>query len=263
MLQFLPVYKRELKAYFQSASTYVILALYFLFFGLAYHDLMVQLSQLSLNARGGGLLGQSYVIPNINDAIVRTLFRLMISLVMFTIPILSMRLIAEEKNKGTFELLVSSPIGDWSILLGKYFALVTVGLVMTLLSSIYPLLTEWVAPDPSGLEWPVIMTCGIGLLLMFAAFAAFGVMASAFTAHQMTAAIVTMIGLILWQIGGELVTVDIPWLREVARDLSAFNHTENFINGVLSFRDLAYFFLMSFLFLFIASKTLDARRWRI
>jgi ABC-2 type transport system permease protein len=264
MLDFLPVYRRELKTYLQSPSTYVVMALFFLIIGLIYHQILVEFSTMSRSALQGGMFGQTGVAPNVTEVIVRPLFNLMISLVMFTIPILSMRLVAEEKSKGTFELLVTCPIGDWSILIGKYLALVTVGVAIIALAQIYTLLTWWVGLGyGSAPEWPIVITCGIGLLLIFGAYAAFGLMASSFTDNQMTAAVITLIGLILWQIIGAFQIGGWPILREIANELSAYTHTENFINGVLTLRDFAYFVLVSFLFLFIASKTLDARRWRI
>jgi ABC-2 type transport system permease protein len=264
MPAFLPIYKRELKTYFQSPSTYVVLALFFLCFGLIFNEMMIGFSKMSQQAMTGGMFGQTGGAPNVTDAIIRPIFQLMISLVMFTIPILSMRLIAEEKSKGTFELLVSCPIGDWSILIGKYLALVTVGLAMLSLAAIYPLLTWWAGlSDHSAPEWPVVISCAFGMMLIFSAYSAFGLMASSFTDNQMTAAVITLIGLILWQIIGSFQLTSMPMLREIANEVCAFNHTDNFIEGLLTFKDVAYYLLVSFLFLFIAGKTLDARRWRI
>jgi ABC-2 type transport system permease protein len=264
MLDFFPIYKREVKLYFQSASTYVILALFFLIIGLIYHQLMLFFSQVSLQSMTGGYLGQQSQAPNVTESIIRQIFNLMVSLVMFTVPILSMRLLAEEKNKGTFELLVSCPIGDWSILLGKYFALVTIGLVIAAISGVYPFLAWWAGrANGSSPEWPVVASCAIGLVMIFAAYAAFGIMASAFTDNQMTAAIITLIGLILWQIVGSFDVGNLPFVRQIVTELSAYEHSTNFINGVLTLKDFAYYVLASFVFLFVASKALDARRWRI
>ena len=264
MLRFLPIYKRELKTYFQSPSTYVVLALFFLIVGMIFQDMMFVFSSQSAEAGQGGIFGQSQQAPNVTEALIRPLFQILTSLVLFTIPMLAMRLVAEEKSKGTFELIVTCPIGDWSILLGKYFALLTVGLVILVISGFYPLVVVIAGKaNQSYPELPIILSCWLGLFLIFAAYSAFGVMASSFTDNQITAAVITLIGLILWNVLGAFQVDNYPVLRDALREFTAANHTENFINGALMLKDFAFYILASFLFLFIASTTLDARRWRI
>jgi ABC-2 type transport system permease protein len=271
MLDFLPIYKRELKAYLQSPSTWVVLALFFLVNGIIFSVILMNFSQASQAAMRGGMFGQSSDAPNVTDAVIRQVFHLMASLIMFTMPILSMRLVAEEKSRGTFELLVTNPIGDWSILMGKYLALVSVGALMVLVAGAYPLIVAWAgAPMGSLPEWPVVLSCALGLLMMFAAYGAFGVMASALSDNQMTAAFITLIGLIGWQIigiVGQIIELSQAekwlWLRDAVYEISAYKHTENFINGVLDLKDILFYALAAYLCLFVASKVLDARRWRI
>lgn len=264
MLNFWPVYKRELKTYFQSPSTYVVIALFFLVVGMIFQDMMYVFSKMSAQASQMGMFGQQSQAPNVTEAIIRSLFQIMTSLILFTIPMLAMRLVAEEKGRGTFELLVTCPISDWAILLGKYLALVTVGLAIVVLSGVFPLIVWWAGrANQVAPEWPIVASCWIGLLLIFAAYAAFGVMASSFTENQITAAVITLIGLILWNVIGAFQLESYPQVREVLQEFAAARHTENFIKGVLMLKDFAFYILSSFLFLFIASKTLDARRWRV
>lgn len=260
---FLPIYKRELKTFFQSPSTYVVLALLFLVSGLIFHDLLLLFGEMSMAATQGGMFGAPQT-PNVTEQVVQPIFQIMTSMCLFVIPLLSMRLIAEEKSRGTLEVLATSPLSDWSILLGKYFALVTVGLVICLISALYPVIIWWVGRvNQSAPEWPVVVSCWIGLILIFAAYAAFGVMASSFTENTMSAGVVTLIGLILWNVIGAFEIQSIPQLRAVVEQLAAAGHTENFMKGLLVFQDFAFYILASFFFLFIASKTLEARRWRI
>ncbi len=264
MSGFFSIYKREVKTFFQSSSTYVVLGLFFFICGVIYFLTMQEFSALSMASGQQMTFGRQQPAPNVTEHVVRGMFMLLTSIIMFTIPLLTMRLIAEEKSKGTFELLVTCPISDWSILLGKYFALVTVGFVIVLISGAYPLITWWMGrANQSAPEWPIVISCWIGLLLIFATYAAFGLMASSFTENQIAAAVITLIGLILWQIMGYFPLESMPQVRAVIQELSASQHTENFIKGVLMLKDFAFYLLSSFLFLFIASKTLDARRWRI
>lgn len=263
MFGFLPIYKREVKTYFQSPSTYVVLALFFLIVGMIFQDMMFVFSSQSA-ASGPGVFGQTQSAPNVTQDIIRPLFQILTSLILFTIPMLAMRLVAEEKSQGTFELIVTCPIGDWSILLGKYFALLTVGLAIMAISGFYPLVVA-IAGKANGSypELPIVISCWTGLFLIFASYAAFGVMASSFSDNQITAAVITLIGLILWNVLGAFQVGNYPVVRDALQEFAVANHTQNFINGALMLKDFAFYILASFLFLFIASKTLDARRWRI
>lgn len=264
MSGFWPVYKRELKTYLQSPSTYVVLALLFLIVGAIFQDLLARFSAMSMQAQLQMMGMSQQQAPNATEMLVRPVFQIMSSLILFTIPLLAMRLVADEKSRGTFELLVTCPISDWAILLGKYFALVTVGFAIVLLSAVYPLIVAWLGKSNQAyVEWPIVLSCWIGLLLIFASYAAFGLMASSFTENQITAGVITLIGLILWNVLGAFGLESLPRVREVMQEATASGHTENFINGVLMLKDFVFYILTSFLFLFIASKTLDARRWRI
>ena len=264
-MNFWPVYRREVKTFFQSPSTYIVLALLFLVVGSIFHDVMLIFSKASAAAQQpAGMFGMQQQAPNVTDFVVRQIFQIMVSLVLFTIPMLSMRLVADEKSRGTFELLVTCPISDWAILLGKYFALLTVGLVIVVISAIFPVAVWWAGRvNEVGPEWPIVISCWIGLFLIFAAYGAFGVMASSFTDNQVTASIITLIGLILWNVVGSFQMESLPQVRTILQEVTAAGHTESFIQGALTLKDFAFYILASFLFLFIASKTLDARRWRV
>ena len=265
MFDFWSVYKRELKTYLQSPSTYVVIALFFLYIGREFQDSMFRFSIDSSMAGQQNYFGQVMPSPDVTQAVIRRLFGAIFFVILFTIPLLSMRLIAEERSRGTFELLVTSPISDWAILLGKYFALVTIGLLIIGFSVLYPLIVWWAgSSNQSAPEWPVVISCWIGLFLIFATYAAFGLMASSFTENQITAGVITLIGLLLWfLLGIGQGFQDYPQLANILREFSAISHVENFVKGVLVLKDFAFFILASFLFLFIASKTLDARRWRV
>ena len=260
---FWAIYKRELKAFAQSSSTYIVLGLLFLIVGLFYHQIMVQFVNDSAMAQAGGPFGSPTEAPNVTVFVVQDLFRLISAMILFTIPVLTMRLIAAERSRGTFEVLVTCPVGDWSIILGKYFALVTVGVALVVLSSVYPLTIYLFGRSQGAVpELPIVISCYLGLILIFSTYAAFGLMASSFTESQATAAVVTLIGLLLWNSIGEFSIPD-QRIQRIVSQLSAANHTEPFLTGLLTGRDIAFFVLTSFAFLFAAARVLEARRWRI
>lgn len=264
MFNFWPIYKREVKTYFQSASTWVAMGLIFLVTGIAFFLMMYGFSMESARAQQMAMFGQPGQGPNVTEFVIRGIFGWMTMIFIFTTPMLTMRLISEEKSRGTFELLVTCPIGDWAILLGKYFALLTVGLVIILISAVFPFLVAYIGKaNQVAPEWPVVASCWTGLLLIFAAFSAFGLMASSFTENQLIAAVFTLLGIMLWHFLGSFSLEGHPQLQEALMEISAVRHIDNFNKGVLMLKDFVFYILASYLFLFVASKTLEARRWRI
>ncbi|MBI1784650.1 ABC transporter permease subunit [Candidatus Sumerlaeota bacterium] len=259
MFDFWPIYKREVRGFLHSFPTYIALGLLFLVAGAIYHDVMV----IFVNESGAAATNPANEAPNITVSVIQQIFQLLSAMILFTIPILSMRLIASERSSGTFEVLVTCPIGDWSILLGKYFALLTIGAMMVVFSSIYPATTYYFGRSHGAIpEWPVVVACHLGLFMIFATYAAFGLMASSFTSSQVTASIITLIGLLIWNLIAEFPTGN-PAVQRVINELSAARHTENFMGGFLTLRDIAFYALASFFCLFVASRMLEARRWKI
>lgn len=266
MFNFWPVYKREVKAFFQSPATYVALGLIFLITGTLFWIVMYNFSADSQRAQQMAMYGQPGQGPNITVSVIGTIFSFLSAMFIFTIPILTMRLVSEEKSRGTFELLVTCPIGDWAILLGKYFALLTVGVFITALSSVFPLLVAYLGKaNQVAPEWAVVRCCWTGLFLIYAAYAAFGLMASSFTENQVIAAVFSLLGILLWHFLGGFPMGEgaSSVLKDALVEISASTHIENFNKGVVMLKDFVFFILAAYLFLFVASKTLEARRWRI
>lgn len=259
------IYKRELKTYFQSPSTYIVIALIFLLMGILFQNIMIGFSRVSMEASSP--MAQMYgraQMPNVTEQVIRFIFGVMFSLILFSIPLLSMRLLAEEKSRGTLEMIVTCPVSDWALIMGKYLALVSVGAFMIVLSAIFPLIVWFLGrSNGSTPEWPIVASLWIGLILIFATYSALGLMASSMTENQMAAGVVTLIGLLLWNMLADMGPDQFPRLAEAMKELSASSHSDNFLIGVLSLKDFVFYILSSFLFLFIASKTLDARRWRV
>lgn len=258
-----PIYKRELRAFARSTSTWVALGLLFLITGWIFADVVTVFARDSAEYLRGVALAPGDP-PNVTGNVVEEIFRVLSSMILFTIPMLTMRLVASERSSGTFEVLVTCPVGDWSILLGKYFALVTVGAAVVAISLVYPLTLYVLGSGYGGIfpERAVVLSCSMGLFLIFATYGAFGLMASAFTTSQVTASIVTLIGLLGWVVVGEMSVLPRP-LYNIALELSALRHTEEFISGSLALRSVAFYGLASFLCLFVAARVLEARRWRI
>ncbi len=267
--EIMAVYKREIKAYFTSPAIYVVIGLFLAFVGWQFYYLLNFFVNMSDQAQNPQMsMGMPPV--NITEIVVRSMFGLISFLLMFIIPMLTMRLFSEEKRLGTFELLVTCPLRDWSILLGKFFAAFTVGFVIWLFCLIYPVITQWVSANQA--ETPVIVVSNIGLLFIIAAYVAFGVFASSLTENQMLSAILTFVGLLVfWIIGRmdmgagktwELWGLNVP-VDAILGGLCVLTHSENFGRGLLALSDMAFFAFFSIFFLAITAKILEARRWRV
>jgi ABC-2 type transport system permease protein len=256
------IYKRELKSTMRRTSTWVAFGLLFSVVGLYFIWVLGQFAQESRDFE------RSFVIslpdaPNLTRDVVQVTYGFLSFMLLFVIPLLTMRTIASERASHTLEILVTCPIGDWSILLGKYLALVTLGAGVVAIALSYPLAVYILT-----LEYPVtapeasaVVSCSLGLFMIFASYGAFGLMASAMTESQVTASIVTMAGLILWHMVGE-VNPPRPEMREWIAELSALRRTENLFYGLVSLRDLVFFATASCFFLFVAARALESRRWR-
>jgi ABC-2 type transport system permease protein len=167
--------------------------------------------------------------------------------------VLTMRLLAEEQRSGTLELVLTAPVRDWELVVGKYLASLVV-FTMTLIISLYQLLIlKWVG-DP---EVSTTLSGYFGLFLAGAAMLAVGTLASTFTSNQAVAAIACIgIGLGLW-----LIEFARPWGEFVTR-VAFFAHYSGFMDGLIDTQHVVYYLSMIAACLFLATQALQARRWR-
>ena len=177
---------------------------------------------------------------------------------LFLIPALTMRLLAEEKKLGTMELLWTYPIRELSILLGKFLAALTVFLLLLAATLLYPLLIQTVYP----VEWGPVLAGYLGLFLLGASFIAVGLFISSLTDNQVVAAMATFGVLVLfWFLTwNEAATSEV--FPELLRYLSLFDRFQNFAQGAIDSQEVVFFVCVTLLFLAFAWQSLQSRRWR-
>lgn len=244
------VFQRELKAYFSSILAWILTAIYLFIVGVILSLSIEDFADMSMAAMRG--MGQS----NVMEQLVPPLMTTMGFLLLFFLPLLTMRLFAEERRSGTLDLLLTYPLTEAQILGGKFLAALSVmGMMLAFTLSGFILLGKM-----TPVEWPVIGIGYLGLVLMGGAFLAFGMWASSLTSSQLVAAVVTYGGLLmLWILSG----VDRSGaLKEKVGDLSALAHLSNMTKGVLDTQDLTYFLALTALFLFLTARVLESRKWR-
>jgi ABC-2 type transport system permease protein len=195
---------------------------------------------------------------NVADSVLRPLFSNISVILLLLMPLVTMRLFAEERRSGTIELLLTYPVRDGAVLMGKYLAALAVYAVMLGLTLVYPAIVLYFA----RVEWGVLLACYLGLLLMGATFLAVGVFASSLTENQIVASITTFgVLLIFWVIGWSADYAGGAWGR-VLTHVSLLEHFDSFAKGVLDTKDILYYLDFTIVALFLTLRSLEARRWK-
>jgi ABC-2 type transport system permease protein len=195
---------------------------------------------------------------NITDSVLRPLFSNVSVILLLLMPLVTMRLFAEERRSGTIELLLTYPVRDGAVLLGKFLAALALYIIMLVLTLVYPgLLFAFARP-----EWGPVVTGYLGLLLLGSAFIAAGLFASSLTENQIVAAMTTFgILLLFWVISWTADTVG-GTAGRILTHLSLIEHFDNFGKGVLDTRDIVYYLSFITVALFLTLRALEARRWK-
>lgn len=265
MRNFLAIYRRELGAYFVSPLAYVLYVLFIVvvavFFNM-YFSFYQQMSNqyMTMMSMQQMQMGGMQPLPNYTEVVLLGLSNVMTFILLFIIPMLSMRLFAEERKMGTIELLFTYPIRDLEVTLGKYFAALSVFAGMLLITLVFTLLSYNVVPEQTYL--PVILTSYLGVFLVGSAFLSFGIFASALTDNQVVAGLISFsVLLILWMIG--FVDEFQPGiLGTICNEISVYSHFEDFGRGVIDTGHTAYYILFSIFFLFLTQQVLESHKWR-
>ncbi|HEY6448797.1 MAG TPA: ABC transporter permease [Acidobacteriaceae bacterium] len=246
--------RRELNSYFASPIAWLLLTMYSLIFGYFFWNLV---GYFINNAMEMQMMGQNAPV-NINEQIIRPLLANNAFLEILFIPLITMRLFAEEKRNGTIELLATSPVRDSEIILGKWLAALLLYCWLLLYTGLnFAFLFRYGHPD--------IKTMGVaylGLVLQGAALLAVGTFLSTLTRNQIIAGVTTFAAcLLLWVFSWVSSYNSATWAT-VLSYLSVLSHSESFGRGVLSLKDNVYYLSIIFLGLFLTTRSLESLRWR-
>ncbi len=249
------VCKKEVRSYFTSPIAYVAITVFLVLSGFFFQSLMwwfnTQSMQMARNP-------QYYQQLNINQMVYSPLFHNISIVLLLMVPLITMRLFADEKRIKTDELLYTSPISVNQIILGKYFASLFVLLVMLCLNGLLSLFT-FAFGNP---ELVPILSGYLGLFLMGAAFMAIGIFFSSVTENQIVAAVLTFGTLLLFWILNWASNSAAGMWRDVLNYLSFFQHFDGMTRGILDTTDLVYYVSMVFFGLFLTHSVIQSRRWR-
>jgi ABC-2 type transport system permease protein len=253
MSNILTIAQKELRSYFASPIAYVIIGFFALVFGYFY---IVSINFFLTQAMQMGIPGQGQI--NINNMAIRPLLQNVSVVMLFVLPLITMRTYAEEKRSGTIELLLTSPITDFQIIMGKFLGAVGLFGLMLAVTLIH-IAILFIYGNP---EWKPIASGYLGLLLMGASFISVGLWISSLTKNQIVAGMVTFaVFLLLWTVTWAIDSAG-PTLQKILTALSITEHFDDFSKGVISVRHLVYYFSFITFGLFLTAKSVDSERWR-
>ncbi len=237
MRNILTIAGKELRSYFTSPMAYVLAVFY-------------------LGITGYIFIAIFLLMPQAQTDLVRILFGWMMGLSVVIIPTVTMGLFAQERASGTMELLMTRPVRDWEIVVGKFLAAVGLFVAVIAVTLGYPAILEAVA-DP---DWAMILTGYLGLLLAGTAFIALGIFASSLTANQIAAAIIAVFVLLFFCLIGTLSYSVSHSLGDVFKHLSVLENYGDFSRGIIDTKNIIYFLSLIFVSLFLAVRTIENRR---
>lgn len=180
-------------------------------------------------------------------------------IVLFAVPVITMRLLAEERKSGSIEVLMTAPISEGQVVAGKFLAALAFWVVLWLPTALYAVILERFG----DVDWGTLAAGYLGILLLGAFFLSIGLMASALTRNQIVAAVAAFsLSLLVFLIGFVIDLVDQPALQELTGYVSVIDHMDELRRGIVDTRRLVYYLTGTFFFLFVAARALEDRKWR-
>ncbi len=250
------VVRKELRTYFVSPIAYVVAGVFLLLLGLLLFLPILAISNQSLQ-----MLRMQGNLPdvNLNQLVLRPAFANMAVVMLLVVPILTMRLLAEEKKLKTMELLLTSPLTITDIVVGKFIAAFLVFASMLALTALGTVALAAIA----DLRWAPIATAYLGVLLLGGVFLSVGLVASGLTENQVISVVLSFgLLLVIWLFdwAGQLIG-DSPFGKLMSY-LSPIGHFDNLVKGLIDSKDLIYFATAIILSLFLTHRVLESQRWR-
>ena len=231
------IFKKELKNFFKTPIAYVFLAPFIFLASMQFIAILSYSNQASVD----------YILNYVNI------------LCLFIVPVLTMQLLSEEKAKKTDQLLLTSPIGVWDIVIGKFLAAYSVFFIGCLITLIYPVIFSVIGS-------PIISeTIGqyIGFMLIWGTFIAVGLFISSCTESQVVSAILTFVALFfLYQIDSWSASISNEIVRKIVSWFSIMSRYTDFQSGLLNLPNVVYYLSFIFVFLFLTKRNIENRRYK-
>src|SRR5580704_15610008 len=236
MSNILAIAHKELRSYFASPIAYIVIGFFVALYGYFYVVMLQYFMRMSLQMGQMGMQGGPQS-ANVNEMMIRPLMQNVLILVLFMMPMVTMRTYSEEKRSGTIELLLTSPLTDFQIIMGKFLG--ALGLYATMLAVSLPHIAILFAFGRP--EWKPIVTAYLGLLLMGGCFISVGLLISSLTKNQIVSGMATFgVFLFLWVINWIGSSAG-PTMDALTKYLSIIEHWDDFGKGIIDTSHLIYY----------------------
>jgi ABC-2 type transport system permease protein len=255
MSNVLAIAQKELKGYFASPIGYIVVGFSAILFGWFFISLLDYFTRVSMQA-GAGFGGPESV--NVNEMLITPLFLNVSVILLFVLPLVTMRTYSEEKRSGTIELLLTAPLTDLQIVLGKFLG--GLGLYAAMLAvTLIHIGTLFAFGNP---EWRPVATGYLGLLLMGGCFLSLGLFVSSLTKNQIVAGMVTFAVFLMFWVINWIAASRGPTTQSILNYLSITEHLNDFARGVIDTKHVVYYLSFIAFSLFLTVRAVDSERWR-
>ena len=255
---------KETRVYLTTWNSYIVFGAFMLITAFFFQRLVIEFQLRSLQymqMQASNMAAQM----NLTDWVMSPLFMNVTVFFLFMLPMLTMRLIAEEKKSKTLELLMTAPVRPIEIVLGKYLSAVAIMGIMLLLTLIFPILLQ-VYGSSSGVEnvldWRAVAVGYGGMFLLGCAFVSVGLFASSVSESQIVAVIVGFAVLLMFYVIGLAARGQEGFWQHFFQYMSINAHLEGFVRGVVRVTDVTYYLSLIFVGLFLTFRVVEAQRWR-
>jgi ABC-2 type transport system permease protein len=228
------IFWKEVKSYFYSPMAYILIGLFILLTGIFFYPNLI------------------YATGSFNSNLSTMGF-----ILLFISPILTMRILAEDRKNGTEVLLITSPVSITSVVVGKFLASYFVFIIMTILTFVFPA----VLLAFGGTFTMELIGGYIGFLLLGATFIAIGVFASALTENQVVAVVISFVTLLIMWLAGSMSTIVGGFISKILGFISLMSRYEDFNKGILGLSPIVYYLSFVAVFLFLTIRVIEKRRW--
>lgn len=253
----LVIFRKEFAGFFKSPLFYFLSFMMTILLSILFSISLEKFAQTSSNAMLQ--FGIQQQLLNIHYSVFLPHLSIINLIFIFLIPALTMKLISEEKKVRTFDLLLTSPISSFSIVMGKYLAALVTILGLIVVSFIYPVISRRVFE----FTWAPTLVAGLGIFLVAAVYAAMNLFASSLTENGLVAFVLSIVfNLSIWFIGALNESFDEPFLKNILEHISLNNHLAGMIEGTIRTNGLVFFFSLIFLFCFLTERVIESARWR-
>lgn len=259
MRNFLAIWEKEIKSYFNSPVAYIVIGLFLLVSGIFFYLILSNFVSICMRA---DMQAQYYRMAppklNVNMMAIRPILHNMSLFALFFLPLVTMRLYAEEKKTGTIELLMTSPVSNLQSVLGKFAAGATLYFIMVVLTFVYMLLIFIYGNPESG----PIFAGYLGLFLLGLCYISFGIFFSTLTDNQIVASVSTVTFILFFWAIGWVSGFVAPGMGKVLSNLSLIEHFEDFSKGIIDTKHIVYYLSFIFMGLFLSFVSIESARWR-